>query len=134
MNTHSFKPHYVSWVGLLSQTTSSPLLSREVGGEMHTAGRPPPHFPCLIRVRDPQHLLLPNCQVPTLQTLMDFRRGRAAGGAGTRRQTRAALLGGGSEGKWWVSKENAALDCVWSWAFEEVIKVKGYRKGRASIQ
>lgn len=68
---------------------------------MHTGGRPPPHFPCLIRVRDPQS----TCSFLTNSANADGEQtGQAAGGAGARRQTRAALLGGGSEGKWWVSK------------------------------
>lgn len=121
VNTHSFQPHCVSWVGLLSEDHILPAAEPGGGwGDTHrvhqgapllylytrwymcllcvcvftyicAVGLPwlgsPPSFPCLTRVRDPQHLLLPNCRVPTLQMLMDRRRGRAAEGAGTRRQT-----------------------------------------------
>lgn len=39
---------------------------------------------------------------------MESRRGKLLGEQGREDKTRAALLGGGSEGKLWVSKENTA--------------------------
>lgn len=61
VNTLSFKPHYMSWVGLLSQDHILPAAERGGGGRKCTQGQTPTPLPLPDPGQGPsEHLLLPN--------------------------------------------------------------------------